>query len=455
MYLDFFQFQREPFQVTPDPAFFCSFQGHREALAAIHYGVEQRKGFIALTGEVGVGKTTILRAFLEQVDQRQAKVVYLLNANVMFDDLLDALLQELGSASQSQNQFAKVIQIHGILIEHYRQDRNVVLIIDEAQNMPAETLEGLRVLSNLETDTDKLLQIVFCGQPEFDEKLAKPELRQLQQRIAVRTTIRPLTDAEGMLYIRHRIAMAGVSERAIFSERATRQIVREAHGIPRLINILCDNALATAFGYQDRQVKWRVAKEIIADHKVWTGRKPMRWRLYAFVVITVSAAAAGVLLGAASNFRLSPEAQSSPVQVQRRPEVRPITESVSEPNQITIRAVHDTPADEVPQTTAKTVAAKPRKQEPEDGRMAVASNRNAYDVQPLAAMPATVKVVEQEPVERIVKSGDRLMDLVEDVYGIRDERLVQLVKRHNAQIKSRHLIHIGDRLIFPPVEHQE
>ena len=254
MYLHFFRLRREPFQVTPDPDFFYLSPGHREALAALIYGVEQRKGFIAITGEVGVGKTTVLRAFLEGIDRQQIQVIYLLNAKVQFDDVVEMLLQELGAEPESESTFQRVSQFHRLLIERFRQDRNVVLVVDEAQNMPAETLEGLRTLSNLETATDKLLQIVFCGQPELDEKLARPELRQLRQRIAVRATVKPLTKAEGMDYIQHRLSMAGAPNRPIFTGAAIRLILREAKGIPRLINILCDNALVTAFGYQERQV---------------------------------------------------------------------------------------------------------------------------------------------------------------------------------------------------------
>ena len=297
MYLDFFRLQREPFQVTPDPAFFYLSPGHREALAALIYGVDQRKGFIAITGEVGVGKTTILRAFLERIDREQTKVIYLLNASVAFEDLLNMLLQELGAEPESDSTFQRVNQFHRLLIELFRQDRNIVLVVDEAQNMSVGTLEGLRILSNLETATDKLLQIVFCGQPEFDEKLARPELRQLKQRIAVRAVVETLNKAEGMHYIQHRLFTAGVPDKAIFTHGAIRAILREAKGIPRLINILCDNALVTAFGYQVRSVKASIAKEIIADRKAQAHRRTPRWRRAAFGTATAAVLGGLFLIG--------------------------------------------------------------------------------------------------------------------------------------------------------------
>jgi general secretion pathway protein A len=422
MYLDFFQLQREPFHITPDPTFFFLLPGHREALAAFLYGAEQRKGFIAVTGEVGVGKTTILRAFLERIDQEQTKVIYLLNANVSFDDLLKTLLQEFDAVPEAESAFLRVNQLHRILIEQFRQGWNVVLIVDEAQNMPAETLEGLRVLSNLETATDKLLQIVFCGQPEFDEKLERPELRQLKQRIAVRAVVRPLTEAEGIRYIQHRLAMAGVPDRVIFTLGAIRQIVKEAQGIPRLINILCDNALVTAFGYQERQVKGRVVREIIADRKARTCRPATQWRVPA-VGVAVAVMAAGVFLSGAINFGFLRGAQPSPAEKQRSLQMPPILDSPAVPTPAALPVVPDTPTDKV-------------------ARIA-------------AAEPAAVKGSEQEPVTRIVKPGDRLLDLVAAVYGVRDERLVQLVQRHNSQLKNSNLIRVGDRLVFPPTDHQE
>lgn len=316
MYLDFFQLQKAPFHVTPDPAFLHFFPGHREALAVLVYGIELKKGFIALIGEVGMGKTTILRSFLERIDPEQTKVIYLLNANLSFDDLLQTLLREFDAAPESASASSRVNQLHGVLVEQFRQGRSVVLVVDEAQNMPAETLEGLRVLSNLETATDKLLQIVFCGQPEFDDKLERSELRQLKQRIAVRATLAPLTAAEGTRYIQHRLALAGAADQAIFTKGAIEEIVKEARGIPRLINILCDNALITAFGYQKRQVTRKVAREIIADRKVRTRPKTRRWSIPS-VGLATAAMAAGIFLSGAIDFGFMRDSQPSPAEAQK------------------------------------------------------------------------------------------------------------------------------------------
>ena len=193
MYLDFYHLKREPFQVTPDPEFLYLSPSHKEALAAIVYGVEQRKGIIAVTGEVGTGKTTILRSYLGQADPERLKSAYVFNPNVSFPVLLQTIFQELGIPPESGEASEMVDRFHRYLIEEYEKDHTVVLFIDEAQNMPVETLENLRMLSNLESSEDKLLQIVLCGQPELESLLGRNELRQLKSRIAVRANISPLS----------------------------------------------------------------------------------------------------------------------------------------------------------------------------------------------------------------------------------------------------------------------
>ncbi|MDO9125066.1 MAG: AAA family ATPase, partial [Deltaproteobacteria bacterium] len=198
MYLNFYNLKKEPFHITPDPEFLFLCQSNRQAFGAIIWGVSQKKGFIAVTGDVGVGKTTILRYYLETVDRQLLKIIYLFNANVSFPGLLKTIYKELGLESGTDDMVEMVNHLHEILIEEYKQGRSVLLIIDEAQNMPVETLENLRMLSNLETSTDKLIQIVLIGQSEFEEKLNQNELRQLNQRIAIRSRILPLTEKESI-----------------------------------------------------------------------------------------------------------------------------------------------------------------------------------------------------------------------------------------------------------------
>jgi general secretion pathway protein A len=267
MYLNYYNLKKEPFQIAPDPEFLFLSPSHREALASIMYGVEQRKGFITITGEVGVGKTSVLRYYLEQINHENIKAVYIFNPNLSFTALLKTIFQKMGFDAKTEDASEMMNNFHLILIDRYKQGRNMALIIDEAQNMPIQTLEYLRMLSNLETSKEKLVQIVLVGQPEFEETLDRNELRQLKQRIAVKTTISPLNKNECMAYIQHRLTKASLNGSKLFTNSALRKIIAESHGIPRLINVLCDNALITGFGYQKKHITSRVAEEIIADFK--------------------------------------------------------------------------------------------------------------------------------------------------------------------------------------------
>ncbi len=268
MYLEHFHLKTLPFNITPDPEFLYLSPGHKEALAAMIYGVEQRKGFIAVIGEVGVGKTTMLRSYLDRIDRTRLCPIYLFNPMLPFANLLVVICQELGLEVPSDDMFELVRRLHQHLITEYARGRNIVLIIDEAQNMPVESLERLRMLSNLETDKEKLIQIIFCAQPEFEQMLERTELRQLKQRIAVKATIKPLSRDESHDYIRHRVEKAVGDWTCLFTPSAAKLIVSHAGGIPRLINILCDNCLISTFGYKRDRVNWWTAREIIGDFSV-------------------------------------------------------------------------------------------------------------------------------------------------------------------------------------------
>lgn len=287
MYRDFYHLHKQPFHITPDPEFLFLSPSHREAFAAIIYGIEQRKGFLAITGEVGVGKTTILRAYLEKTGHEQHRIIYVFNAAVSFSGLLKLILGEFGVAASEDDPFEMVNRLHHLLIDEYQNNRNVVLIIDEAQNMPVATLESLRMLSNLETSEDKLLQIILVGQPELARLLDLHELRQLRQRIAVRCQIDPLTRAESLAYIQHRLARAATHGGVIFAPGALQPIIKEARGIPRIINILCDNALLTGFGYQQKPITRKIVKEVVAEHRGSKPRLRRRWWLAPFAVAAV------------------------------------------------------------------------------------------------------------------------------------------------------------------------
>jgi general secretion pathway protein A len=264
MYTRFYGFATEPFQNTPDLDFLFLSPNHKEALACIEYGIGQRKGFIAITGEVGVGKTMLLRSYLTKVDANTQKTIYILNPRVSFDSLLTTILKELSAEPVAGPPTEKLNQLHEVLIAEYRADHTVVLIIDEAQNIPIETLESIRLLSNLETATEKLIQIVLVGQPELDALLNRHELRQVRERIVLRARIAPLTKTESEDYIEHRLSLVRREPRAVFSKQALDRIVKSANGVPRRLNILCDAVLITGFGYRQATISGRIANEAIA-----------------------------------------------------------------------------------------------------------------------------------------------------------------------------------------------
>ena len=264
MYFEHFRLSGEPFSLTPDPAFLFLSAKHREAMAAVQYGLLNGRGFITLIGEVGTGKTTILYSVLGQLGPEVA-AAYVPYAAHTFDDLLAAALKDLGEQPPTGASRLALLEIlQRLLLQRDAAGVRTALVIDEAQSLADATFEELRLLSNFETYTHKLLQIVLVGQPELQQRLRQQNLRQLQQRVSVRAIINPLDDAEMEAYILHRLKQVGGDER-LFERPALRAIVRHSRGIPRRANILCHNALLFAFGRSEPAVTLRVAEEAIAE----------------------------------------------------------------------------------------------------------------------------------------------------------------------------------------------
>ncbi len=260
MYLTFYGLAEKPFNPTPDPRFLYMSPGHREALAQLQYGVQERKGFIVLTGEVGTGKTTLLHALRQRLNG-QTTVAFGFNSSLPFDGILEYALNDLGVPNAGDSRAQQLIALNNFLIERERVGQNTVLILDEAQNLDAATLEQVRLLSNFETPTSKLLQILLVGQPELKAKLALPQLRSLKQRVGLRCRLSPLTGAEAHTYIQTRLRIAGARDLGMFTDTAVERIVEYAGGIPRLINIVSDHCLL--FGYADQ--KRRIDRQTVGQ----------------------------------------------------------------------------------------------------------------------------------------------------------------------------------------------
>ncbi len=274
MYQQFFGFKVMPFNITPDPSFLYLSPTHQEALAHLRYGLGQKKGFIVLTGEVGCGKTTLCRAFLNELDAGRTDTALILNPRLTERELLAAILRELGEISASEGSAPLALdnadltgRLNDALLRRIHAGKDIVLIIDEAQNLSFEVMEQLRLLSNLETDTQKLLQIILIGQPELKARLAEKRLRQLRQRILVFYELHSLKRAQVEAYIQHRLTLAGASGRPRFTRAALRSLYSRSRGIPRLVNSLCDKALLSAYARDSEEINWFDVRRAVKDQQ--------------------------------------------------------------------------------------------------------------------------------------------------------------------------------------------
>jgi general secretion pathway protein A len=261
MYLTFFGLGEKPFTTAPDPRFLYLSPGHREALSQLVYGIQEGVGFLVLTGDIGSGKTTLLHTLLQRLDGN-TDVAFIVNSGLSFDEILAYLLKEFGISESGESRIERLLALKHFLIERRRVRRRAVLIIDEAQNLDSEALEHIRMLSNFETPSQKLLQIVLVGQPSLKATLDRPELLQLKQRIVLWATILPLSSGETLRYIWKRLRVAGARD-FIFTERAGRAIGDYARGIPRVVNLVCEHCLLRGYADQKRRLDVDVVRDTI------------------------------------------------------------------------------------------------------------------------------------------------------------------------------------------------
>ncbi len=268
MYKSFFGLKENPFNVNPDPRYLFHTKEIEEALSALMYGVQNRKGFITLTGEVGTGKTTLINRLVDWLHQRRVRTAFLFNSRMNTNQLFDFILADFGITCESPTKSQQLTRLNQWLLERYRAGETTVLIVDEAQNLTYAVLEEIRLLTNLETSTEKLLQIVLSGQQELEDKLKLPQLRQLRQRIMLRCKTVPLTKEQTHDYIAERLRIAGASGELIFSPKTVETIHVYSMGIPRVVNLLCEHALINAYVEQQRPISPKIVEDVAHEFQL-------------------------------------------------------------------------------------------------------------------------------------------------------------------------------------------
>jgi general secretion pathway protein A len=279
MYKAFFGLNSDPFNLSPDPSFLYRSVQHEEALASLIYGVQSRKGFIVLTGEVGTGKTTMLECLRDHLTGHHIPFAFLFNSRLTPDQFFEMVAHDFNLNCKRSSKTEVLLTLNQMLIQRANQNQTTVLIMDEAQNLEWDVLEEIRLLGNLETRRGKMLQIILAGQPELDRKLEQQEYRQLKQRIALRCHLRPLTAPETAEYIASRLSRAGMREQTVFPPDVLLEIHRRTQGIPRLINAVCDNLLLTSFAMESKYANTGMLDEVSrdlhleypGDNRIWSG----------------------------------------------------------------------------------------------------------------------------------------------------------------------------------------
>ena len=277
MYKAFFGFTENPFNMSPDPSFLFRSAQHEEALANLIYGVQSRKGFVVLSGEVGTGKTTMLECLRDFLHSQQMTYASLFNSRLTVQQFFEMVAYDFGLRCTRTSKTEVLFALNEMILERANVGRTTVLIVDEAHNLDWDVLEEIRLLGNLENRRGKLLQIVLAGQPELDRKMEAPEFRQLKQRIALRCVLQPFRIEETREYIQSRLARAGMKEQTLFTPEMLREIHFRTQGIPRVINAVCDNLLLTAFALESKVVTLEMLDEVAADMRLqWPGQRPFR-----------------------------------------------------------------------------------------------------------------------------------------------------------------------------------
>lgn len=432
MYDSHFGFVEAPFSVTPDPRFFYSNRLYQEAYANLQYGIEAKKGFIVITGEVGTGKTTLLRKLMRNLNGSNS--VFVFNTHLSFPELLQLILDDLGLIPKERTKLAMLREVNDYLISQLKQGHTVAVLIDEAQSLSDETLEAVRLLSNLETDQEKLLQIVLMGQPELEARLDQAKLRQLKQRVALQCRLAPLKDEEVGSYIDFRLRAVGYQGEDLFNRDAVQQIAFYSKGIPRLINIICDNALLNAYAASEKIVSPDVIAEVARDLRL------------------------------ASDVQIA-DAKSTPATFGPETERELLTHEVS--NRVLQQKVRRTVSAAVTTFMVIVIFVAVASMIDPQNFLSIAERRLQAAQHNLSqwilllthqeVVPEKVNTeVESNWKEQrvIIQAGSTISKIATDAYGANSHLGMDLIKEFNPQIKDLNWVSPGQDLLLPPLTQQ-
>jgi len=459
MYTEHFGLVADPFSLTPDPAFLYLSPDHREALAAVQYGLLDGRGFISLIGEVGTGKTTLVYSILGR-HQPGIQAAYVSYSAQRFEDLLAGALRDLKVEPTGSTKVALLESLNQYLLRRADEGQVTALILDEAQNLSDETFEELRLLSNFETYSRKLLQIVLVGQPELQDRLRRPRLRQLRERVSVRAYVNPLSREQMRKYIAHRLERAGGDSERLFTPRALKMIVRRSGGIPRRANILCHNALLFAFGRNLDRATHVEAREAIAEmdeRRPGRFRRPALSRLrmdsgWGWAVALTAALVAIVMAGRLWSSSPMPQSSTPPASpVAAAPDV--VAPGATVPDVVSPGAAVAAVPPPEPVTAPRADVGPEAADAPATVVAAVVSD-TVEAAEPVVAPPVDADAETPDTISVVVPEGASLWTLLRDIYGDRFSRtdrarIFRRVRELNPHVTDIHRIFVGDRLRLP------